>query len=343
MPYKLGTSYFSTRILSYVEKDLKEIKKQKCTFVVHTFDETDLYYNKENMKRITAMSHKMGLEVYYTPWSIGGIFGGETFSKFVMQYPDACQVLSTGERVGNACPRNPKFRALIKTWIEAAAYTGGDVLFWDEPHLWIAEWNEREPKKDEFACCCDVCKEDFQKIYGKPMPSTMTKEMEEFRDATLVGFLDFATSTTKKVKPKMKNAVCILPHDKRWPNPMWEAVGAMKSVDIVATDPYWNNRPYDTGSRVSLEGYVDLSAGRIVDLAKRHKKEAQGWVQIFALSKKEEADITKALQMWEKSGIQAIAAWGYMACQSYSLLASERPKECWKRMGDYYKKLSKKK
>ncbi|HTA76710.1 MAG TPA: hypothetical protein VK791_06110, partial [bacterium] len=74
MSYKLGTSYFSTRILEHVEKDLKEIKKQGCNFVLHTFDEVDLYYIKENMKRITEMSQKMGFEVYYSPWAIGGVF-----------------------------------------------------------------------------------------------------------------------------------------------------------------------------------------------------------------------------------------------------------------------------
>jgi hypothetical protein len=45
--------------------------------------------------------------------------------------------------------------------------------------------------------------------------------------------------------------------------------------------------------------------------------------------------------MWEKAGVKNIAAWGFRACESYSLLASERPQEVWKRMGDFYKKLSK--
>jgi len=343
MAYKLGTSYFATRILPHVLKDLKEIKKQHCTFVLHTFDEIDLFYNRDNMKNITAMSHKLGLEVYYSPWSLGGVFGGESFSRFVMMNPNACQVLSTGELVGNACLRHPKFRDYIKSWIEACAYCGGDVLFWDEPHLWIAEWNERVTQKDEFSCRCSVCQVDFQKIYGKPYPAVWTSEVEEFRDATLVDFLAFATSTTKKIKPKMNNAVCLLPNDQRWPNPMWENLAKLPDVDILATDPYWKARPYDTGVKVPLEGFVDDFAKKIVDISNRHKKEAQGWIQLFAMDKKGEKDITTALAMWEKSGVKNIAAWGFLACESYSLLASERTRECWKRMGAYYKKLSKKK
>ncbi len=343
MAYKLGTSYFSTRILPHALKDLKEIKKQKCTFVLHTFDELDLYYNLDNMKRITAMTHKLGLEVYYSPWAIGGVFGGECYSRFVMMHPDALQVLSTGEVVGNACLRHPKFRDYIKSWIEACNYAGGDVLFWDEPHLWIAEWNERVTKKDEFACRCSVCQVDFQKRFGKTYPTVWTDEIEVFRDETLVEFLAFATSTTKKVNPKLRNAICLLPNDDRWPNPMWENLAKLPGVEILATDPYWKQRPFATGPRVPLEGFVDKFAGRIADIAKRHKKEAQGWIQLFGLAKAHEKDITQALEMWEKAGVKNIAAWGYMACESYSLLASERTRECWKRMGAYYKKLSKKK
>lgn len=341
MAYKLGTSYFSTRILSHVEKDLREIKRRHCTFVLHTFSENDLFYNLDNMRRITALSHKMGLEVYYSPWALGGVFGGEAFSRFVMKYPEACQVLSTGERVGNACLRHPLFRAYVKSWIEAAASAGGDVLFWDEPHLWIAAWNERPERKNEFSCRCKVCQAHFKRAYGKPYPRTRTREVDEFRDDTLIEFLSFATRTAKKVNPRLKNTVCLLPHDKRWPNPMWEGVASLKSVDIVATDPYWKARPWKTGKRWDFEKFVPKFAERIADLARRHRKEPQGWVQIFALARKEEADITKALSMWERSGVKNLAAWGFMGCESFSLLASERPRECWKRMGDYFKKLSK--
>jgi hypothetical protein len=343
MSYQLGVSYFSTRILPYVLEDLKEIKRNKCTFVLHTFDEVDLFYNKENMRRITDMSHRLGLKVYYSPWAMGGVFGGECFSRFVMMNPDALQVLSTGEVVGNACLRHPKFRDYVRSWIEACDYAGGDVLFWDEPHLWIAEWNERVTKKDEFACRCRVCQADFRKAYGRPYPKVWTRQVEEFRDATLVDFLSFATSTTKKVNPRLKNAVCLLPNDDRWPNPMWENLARLPGVEILATDPYWKQRPYDTGARVPLEGFVDKFAGRIADIARRHRKEAQGWIQLYGLARQDEPSVTRALRMWEAAGVKNIASWGYMACESYSLLASERTRVCWKLMGDYYRKLARKK
>jgi hypothetical protein len=176
------------------------------------------------------------------------------------------------------------------------------------------------------------------------MPRVMTKKVAEFRENTMVDFLKFATVTTKKVKPKLRNAVCLLPHtDKVWPNSTWERVTALPTVDIISTDPYWQERPYTTGKRRPLEGFVDLYAGRLAALARRHGKEAQGWLQLFGIPKRHERDITTALRMWEEAGVKNIAAWGFRACASYSLLESERPKECWKRLGDYYARLSQKK
>ncbi len=344
MSYKLGVSYFSTRILRHLKNDLEDIKKHHCNFVLHTFDELDLFYNLENMRRITELTHRAGLKVYYSPWGLGGIFGGEAYSGFVMQHPSACQVLSTGERVGNACPRQPEFRRYVRSWIQGASRAGGDVLFWDEPHLWIAEWNGRKTREGEFSCRCDLCQKDFKRAYGKAFPRVWTKEVEEFRDETLVGFLEWATRETKKVNPRLKNAVCLLPMgDKKWPNPQWEHVASLPSVDIVATDPYWKQRPFSNPQKRPLKGFVDLYAGRIADLASRHGKEAQGWVQLFAHAKSGEKEITQALEIWEKAGVKNLAAWGYEACASYSLLACERPKQCWDLVGKHFGRLAGKK
>jgi hypothetical protein len=122
---------------------------------------------------------------------------------------------------------------------------------------------------------------------------------------------------------------------------MWEKLAKLPDVDILATDPYWKQRPYSTGPRVPLEGFVDTFARKIVDIAKRNHKEPQGWIQLYGLRKQDEADVTQALEMWEKAGVKNIAAWGFRACESYSLLASERPQAVWNLMGDYYHKLAK--
>lgn len=341
MKYQLGTSYFANRHLKHVASDLKDIKAHGCNWVLHTFDEIDLRFNKGQLKTITEMSQKMGMQVYYSPWAIGGIFGGESLSAFTARHPDASQVLSTGERVAHACPNNPEFRAFIKTWIVACCEAGGDVIFWDEPHLWMASWEGREEKENEFSCRCHVCQAIFKKMYGHGYPKKRTTQVNEFRDFTIYDFLRWATETAKANRRGIRNAVCLLPHVNQWPNPLWEKIATLKSVDIMATDPYWKRFPYANAAKDKMEGFVDLMAERLVELGKRTKKEVQVWLQIFALRKKDEKDISTAVRMFQKAGVKNIGAWGYEGCGAYSTITSERPKQAWDRLGREYKRLKK--
>ena len=344
--YKLGTAYFGNRIQRHVIEDMKDIKKHSCDWVLHTFDETDLRFNRKNLKEMTRLSHAQGLKVYYSPWAIGGIFGGEAVSAFVANHPEACQVLSTGERTPHACPRQPEFRRFMKTWIEACVEAGGDVLFWDEPHLWIPAWEGRKEKDTEFSCFCQVCQSDFKRRYKKNMPRIKTDQVRAFRIDTVQGFLTWAMKTSKKLKPSIKNAVCLLPFvGEHWPNPAFEKTAANPLVDIVATDPYWNwmiTAPQNP-AKGKMEGFVDTMSERMADLGKRHKKEVQVWVQLFGHRKQDEPEITKAIEMIAAAGIKNIGAWGYEGCGSFSKIASHRPRVVWDRLGRDYAKLKKKK
>lgn len=340
---KLGTSYFGNRMLKHAASDLKDIKAQHCDWVLHTFDEVDLRFNKGNLKALTQLSRKQGLKVFYSPWAVGGIFGGESLSAFTGYHPDACQVLNTGERTAHACPAHPEFRAFMKKWIEAACEAGGDYLFWDEPHLWIAAWEGRDESDEVFSIGSLYAQKLWNKRHKKPLPKKRTPEVDEFREWILYDFLKWATKTAKKTRPSIKNAVCLLPHVNKWPNSLWEKVAALKSVDLFATDPYWKQAPTASPKKVPLEGFVDLFSQRLVDLGKRHKLEVQAWVQLFALRKKDHADVDKAINMMVQAGVKNIGAWGYEGCGAFSHIASDDHRGLWLRLGKIYGRLKKKK
>lgn len=327
---QFGTSYFGNRWPEHAATDIKAIRRGGCDWILHTFDEVDLKFNRGNLKRLTDLSHRQGLKVYYSPWAVGGIFGGESLSAFTGYHPDACQVLNTGERTAHACPAHPEFRKFIRGWIKAAIQAGGDVLFWDEPHLWIASWEGRKENKNVFSIGSLYAQTLWKKRHGnKPLPRSRTAEVDAFRSWLLFDFLRWATSTAKRLKPSIKNAVCLLPHVDQWPNPLWEKVAALKSVDIFATDPYWKSIPTSNPKTTPLEGYVDLMSERLVDLGRRHKKEVQAWVQLFALRRQDHGSVLKALTMMEKAGVRNIGAWGYRGCEAFSNIASEEPGRLW--------------
>src|SRR5688572_13529408 len=130
-----GVSYYGSRILRHVQADLEDIAEHGCTYIVHTFSESDLSSYRGTMAEIVKATHAAGLRAWFDPWGVGGVFGGESPSLYVARFPSHQQVLSTGERVPAACPNRPEFRAMLRLWIDAAIEAGADVLFWDEPHF----------------------------------------------------------------------------------------------------------------------------------------------------------------------------------------------------------------
>ena len=102
-----GVSYFSARAMRQARDDLRDIAEHGCTYVVHCYSETDLAYYRETMHEIADASRSLGLEVWFDPWGVAGIFSGETLSRFPLDHPETWQVLSDGRRVGASCGFSP--------------------------------------------------------------------------------------------------------------------------------------------------------------------------------------------------------------------------------------------
>lgn len=204
--FKTGVSYFGTRDPRHVRRDMADIAAHHCTFVVHTYSEEDSAFYSKAMKEVVAISHEEGLSVWLDPWGVGGVFGGEAFSRFVMEHPEACQYLADGTEVAAACLNREAFRDFIKKWIDSAAETHADGLFWDEPHFFIprAVWSGTQKKK-EWACRCDACRRLFRERLGGRMPKVMNDAVVQFRDDSIVSF--FGDDRLRKREGAFKRAL----------------------------------------------------------------------------------------------------------------------------------------
>lgn len=211
-----GISYVLNRNVKQAEKDLKEIARF-CNFVVHTFSETDLWYHKNIVKEIVNSSHKNGLAVYLDPWGVGGVFGGETFSRFVAENPSAC--LKKGNHILPVADiGSRKFRRFMRCWLESALAMKPEVIFWDEPHQYSMRYTKIDRKK-------------------------------------ILSFLQEMTAVVSAAK--VKNAICVYPDIDRCAQDFWREVAQMENIDIFATDPYWllRNKPVDFVAEFSKKVY----------------------------------------------------------------------------------------
>ena len=361
MPLETGVSYFSSRTMRQVRDDLREMAGQGCSYVVHCYTETDLAYYRDTMRDIVAATREAGLEAWLDPWGVGGIFSGETFTRFPLDHPETWQVLSDGRRVGAACPNHPETRAFLRGWIEAGAAAGGEVLFWDEPHFYVGLW--RGDLSGAWACRCEACLALFHERSGGEMPLEFTAEARAFRESSLLELL--AELCQYGREKGMRNALCLLPTDLAahgFPQPEerltaalsrrlsdapagaleamlhfgvgdYDAAAAIPGLDIFGCDPYW--QLFGT----EAEAFVRAYGGEAAEAARRHGRGLQLWVQAFSVPEGREEELRTGLRAAAELGASHVAAWSFEATASMSQIRCARPEAVWRIIGEEFRRL----
>jgi len=332
-----------------------------CTYVVHCFTETDLAYHRETMRDIVRATREAGLEAWLDPWGLAGIFSGETLTRFPLDRPETWQVLSDGRRVPSACPNHPETHRFLRDWVDACAYIGGEVLFWDEPHFYVGFW--QGDLTGGWACYCETCLGLFRDRYGFEMPPEFTAEVRAFREQSLV---DLLTELADLGHEKgMRNALCLLPTDlsaNGFPQPQkrleealqrrlqeappgtvqamlqigvgdFDKAAAIPALDIFGCDPYWYL--FGTDAEPFMRTYGELAARAAV----RHKRGLQFWAQAFAVPEGREEELRTGIRAAEELGATHVAAWSYEATASMSKIACPRPDLVWSIIGEEFQRL----
>ncbi|MFQ5649490.1 MAG: hypothetical protein ACE5IY_06070 [bacterium] len=328
---KTGISYFGNRNPDHFKRDLEEILRHSCTYVVHTFSENDQQFYKEAVTELVALSEEAGLECYLDPWGVGRVFGGETYSGFALRNLDTLQILPDGKPAPAVCFNHPRFRQFMLAWIADGAEMGAQVLFWDEPHFFI---NLQEKDRfDLWYCRCDCCQAKFQQSFSGAIEKASHEEIKQFREACVVEFLTELCDATRA--KGMRNAVCLLPFkDAGIGLSDWSRVAAIDSVDIFGTDPYW------MFFNQEVEPFVREFSREVVGLCRQFDKEAQIWIQAYKIISGREGELKQAISVAYAEGVRNFAAWSYYGNAYMSYNRSENPARVWDVIGEVYEKLS---
>jgi len=304
----IGTSYFDSRDPEHVVRDLERMKKDGLTFVVHTFSEHDAEFYFDTIKKLVKMTHDLGMKVYLDPWGVGKIFGGEPYSRLVMTHVMGRQMSADEKLLPAMCPNSPEFMEYMKKWVEMAAETGADYIFWDEPHF----------HRD--GCYCDYCILKFDDTIGGSIFSAREDVRREFFEDSLVELMD---RLVKLAHSKgLKNALCLLP---RGDESYWRKFYEIRELDIIGTDPYWRGMEDD-----EFKKYFNYYTERVVRLGKEYGKEPQIWIQAFDVRSGEEWRISYAVKKAMDMGVKNFASWSFKGTPNMSKIRSDNPELVWK-------------
>ncbi len=327
MKVKLGVSYFGVRNPEHVEKDLNRMIEAGCNTVLHTFSENDFLFYRGTMHEIVELSKKKGFEVYIDPWGVGGVFGGEAFSRFALECDEARQVLSNGRLAPAACPNNGVFQQFMQEWITTAVKLGADVIFWDEPHFYVPARCNGDPSL--WGCRCEACQSLFRKKYGYSLPDKLNSDVRDFQNESLANFIE---EMVKFAKGKgVKTALCLLPEwgDTERATQKWERFASLENLDIFGSDPYWMWAGKDFAE-------YELHVRRVKGLAEKYGKEPQVWIQACKVPQGREAEVRQAVETAWRHGIRNIMAWSFLGTPYMTWVRSDRPEVVWKELKAAY-------
>ncbi len=305
---KFATSYFGNRILRHVSADMQQLAQQRFDLVVHTFSENDQRYFAGTMKEIVGASRANGLEVWLDPWGVGGVFGGEAFSRVALEESSWAQTARDGSRLPACCPNNPNFRQFLASWIDAACEMKPDAIFWDEPHFYTDRIG-RVP-----GCHCRHC-EILARDRG-------IRDDDLLRGTSTLLLLEWAF---RRVRSRGgRNVVCLLPPELSEGGRVdWESIARIDGLDNLGTDPYWailNTEP---------EPFIKRYAQKLNNVAAPATVPIHLWIQGFSIAAGHEEEITRAVIQAAEAKPEVIAIWGFEGCAAMSSLACENPHLAW--------------
>ncbi|MCD6510460.1 MAG: hypothetical protein J7L11_08765 [Thermoprotei archaeon] len=321
MVWDISVAYYGCQYPNHIEGDLKEISEAGFTSITLCINEREWPRLAKAKKFIVDRAHDLGLRVFIDVHGFGFFVPGH-FSIAVPRNPEWCEVDNKGRIYPiRGCPNNPNYRKWLKERVrEMVDRLKPDGVFWDEPSF-IAprDWPEA------WTCRCPACRKAFREEYGYEMPNTLTRDIREFRQKSVFGFLDELTSEVRELDEGLLNILCLMPeHTGRHGIYSWDPVLKLKNLDVFSTDPYWiwSNRPFDW--------FVEW-VKRAIGVSKKANLKSQIWVELIRIPRKRESDIRRSVIKAVELGADAIATWSFRA-EEGSELSCEDPETAWKTM-----------
>ncbi len=303
-----GMAYHGNRMPHHARADFEDMAANGIDTVVHMLSHTDWNRHLKVMKELVEMTRECGMDVWVDNWGIAGS-PGDT-AHFLGYHPEAHMIYSDGSfDPRRPCLYHPAFRAFTKEWVDAAAFIGGETIFWDEPHLPL----KKADGKTFYACTCPTCRERFFARYGHEMPEEPDEETMAFGAESVVDY--FREVTEYSASKGMKNTVCVMLGTYGMNLENAGRVAALPHMASIGSDPYW----IDTQKKnpaLDVYDFVFEATKQNLAFANRYGKDHNVWIQTYQNPRGKEEDIIAATEAAYDAGARRLFAWGYYGSES---------------------------
>jgi len=312
---RLGMAYYGSYLPEHLEQDLTTIKNLGCEEVIITLSENDFHIMQGKLKFVPRIAHNLGLKLLANFWGYVCSFGGGRVSKLLTEKPQVWQVDREGKSVGMGCPNHPLVIETAQRMVDECIKYNYDGFFWDEP--------------TRFDCYCKACQDKYYSLYGESLPRKVTPQLREFRNRTVIDYVQLMSDYVKKSRSSAETATCVMISDRE----TWEDVAKIPSLDSFGTDPYWlaSDQPVSYVVRYSQE---------VVRLCRKNGKSSQVWLQCWSIPRGKEPEIYEAGKLIAAEKPDIIYTWAYRAGLGTNE-ESENPEEAWKYLVKTYQELAK--
>ena len=200
---------------------------------------------------------------------------------------------------------------------------------WDELHLALPYPRGVTP----WACRCDACQAAFQSRFAKPMPESVTPDVEMFLDDLMSETLAWMVEAARG--RGLQSSIVLLANESYDPA-LWRAAASLPGVRYFGTTAFWL---FYGIPEMEMETYLSLWTGRILDATTGTNAEPLGWVQAFGVEAGREPEVERVVEILSDAGVTTIAVWSYLACVAMSGLAPDDPAAVWSAVERGYAKV----
>ncbi len=236
-----------------VKRDFDAIRAAGAGSIVYAIHEQEEQRWSRDLERGFSLAQDAGLKVYLSLGRYGNLFAGPSLvpSWYTFRHPQSRVLDRHGRYHEISCFNNLPFRRWLFKEIERylRSYPINGILI-------------DEPRGLEVTCFCSVCRALCPDV----------TDLERFRRRSMIEFLGELCSSVKRVDPALKTAIVLLPQDIS----LGEELAALPELDMIGCHLFWNLLNEDVCM-------VEQWGTNIVEIARRHQKRSQLWLQNFCL------------------------------------------------------------